>query len=106
MKCVLLLGLSLRLLAAADIFEPPHEHPRLYLMARDIPDLRRRMAHPATKPAWDEFQALARQNEQARLESEALHYLLDRDAERARRTVAATLTFLQQHNPDLKIPNI
>jgi hypothetical protein len=106
MKRVLLFGLTLRLLAAADIFEPPHEHPRLYLMARDIPDLRRRMTHPATKPAWDEFQALGKENPQARLESEALHYLLDRDAERARRTVAAALTFLRQHNPDLKIPNI
>ena len=106
MQRVLLFGLSLRLLAAVEVFEPPHEHPRLYLMARDIPDLRRRMAHPVTKPAWDEFGALAKQNEQARLESEALQFLLNHDVDRARRTVAAALRFLQQHNPDLKIPNI
>jgi len=30
--------------------EPPAEHPRLYLRARDMPDLRR-LTHPVTGPA-------------------------------------------------------
>ena len=78
------------------IVEPPSEHPRLYLRARDLPDVRRRMTHPVLKPVWDELQAAARENIQIRLELEALAYLLDHDAAPGRDTVALALKLLQK----------
>ena len=78
------------------IVEPPAEHPRLYLRARDLPDLKRRLGHPVLKPVWEELQALAKNNAQARLEVDALRYLLDRDADLGRRTVAEALRQLEQ----------
>src|ERR1700722_15464704 len=76
--------------------EPPAEHPRLYLRARDLPDLRSRLTHPVLKPVWEEMQAAAGQSTQIRLEVAALHYLLDRDPEPGRRTVAETLELLRR----------
>src|ERR1022692_1689810 len=100
---LLLLGSTL---SAADVkwidvdgvhmVEPPPEHPRLYLRARDLPDLRRRLVHPVLKPHWDALQAAAKDSSQIRLEVEALRYLLDRDAARGRRTVADALALLQK----------
>jgi hypothetical protein len=78
------------------IVEPPHEHPRLYLRSRDLPDLRRRLTHPILKPAWDGLQAAAKENPQIRLEVDALRYLLDRDAQLARRIAADALSLLQK----------
>jgi hypothetical protein len=81
------------------VFEPPHEHPRLYLRARDLPDIRRRMEHPVMKQVWEQLQAGAKVNRQMRLEVDALRYLLNRDDERGRRTIADTLALMRQAGP-------
>ena len=78
------------------IVEPPDEHPQLYLRARDLPGVRRRISHPVTRPAWEDLQALARQSRQVRLEVSALRYLLDRDSGLGRRTIAEALQLMQQ----------
>jgi heparin/heparan-sulfate lyase len=78
------------------VVEPPAEHPRLYLRARGLPDLRSRLAHPVLKPAWEEMQAAARESTQIRLELAALRYLLDRDDALARSTVAEALELLRR----------
>jgi heparin/heparan-sulfate lyase len=73
------------------IFEPPHEHPRLYLRARDLPGVRRRMTHPVLKPVWQQLQAAAAINTQMRVEVDALRYLLDHDTKIGTRAVADAL---------------
>jgi Heparinase II C-terminal domain/Heparinase II/III-like protein len=78
------------------IVEPPHEHPRLYLRTRDLPDLRRRLTHPILKPAWEGLQTAAKENPQIRVEVDALRYLLDRNAQLGRRTAADALSLLQK----------
>ncbi len=87
------------------IVELPHEHPRLYLRARDILDLRRRMIHPGTKPVWEELQAMARASRQIRLEVDALRYLLDGDRELGRRTVADALSLRRTSGAGLQDEN-
>jgi heparin/heparan-sulfate lyase len=82
------------------IIEPPREHPRLYLRARDLPDLRRRMVHPVLKPVWEELQAAARTNTQIRLEVDALRYLLDRDEDLGLRTAAGALELMKSARPE------
>jgi hypothetical protein len=77
---------------------PPHEHPRLYLRAENVPDLRRRIEHPVLKPVYADLQRRAKTNPQIYVELEAMQYLLTRDAELARRTAAAALTMLEQAN--------
>jgi hypothetical protein len=78
------------------VVEPPAEHPRLDLRARDLPDLQNRLSHPVLKPAWEEMQAAARESTQIRLEAAALRYLLDHDAERGRSTAAEALQLLRR----------
>ncbi len=82
--------------AGVRVPEPPAEHPRLYLRARDLPDVRSRITHPVLKPVWEEMQAAAAKSTQIRLEVAALRYLLDHDAELGRRTVAETLDLLRR----------
>ncbi|MFB3828363.1 MAG: heparin/heparin-sulfate lyase HepB [Bryobacteraceae bacterium] len=84
--------------------EPPKEHPRLYLRARDLPDLERRTT--ALKPAWDDLQRLARSNAQISVEVDALRYLLGRDADLARRTLASALELITRAEFDLKKQDI
>jgi heparin/heparan-sulfate lyase len=82
---------------------PPSEHPRLYLQSRDLGDLQRRINHPALKPDWDYMRRHAADNVQTRLEVEAIEYLLDHNAERGKRTVAAALEALENaHYPKEK----
>jgi heparin/heparan-sulfate lyase len=78
------------------IVEPPAEHPRLYLRARDLPDLRSRLTHPVLRPAWEELRAAARESTQIRLEAAALRYLLDRDAALGHSTAAEALELLRR----------
>jgi heparin/heparan-sulfate lyase len=85
---------------------PPKEHPRLYLRARDLDDLRRRIAHPVLQPIWRSMQKHASENAQYRLEVDALRYLLDRDAELGRRTAAAAVVPLEQSSFDKKTQDI
>lgn len=58
------------------------------------------MTNPVTAPAWQELQAMAKQKTQIRVEVDALRYLLDRDPELGRRTVAQTVALLQSVDPD------
>lgn len=81
---------------------PPAEHPRLYLRARDLPDLQRRTTHPALKPVWDKLQAVGKTDPARAAEADAMRYLLTKDAELGRRTVAATLKLLQETQFDTK----
>jgi hypothetical protein len=78
-----------------EVPTPPAEHPRLYLRARDLDDLRRRLDHPVLKPVWQSLQKHSRDNAQIKLETDALRYLLDHDAERASRTAADGLNLLE-----------
>jgi heparin/heparan-sulfate lyase len=75
---------------------PPNEHPRLYLRARDLDDLRRRIGHPVLQPVWRSLQRHAQDNVQIRLEVDALRYLLNRDAELGRRTAADAVSTLER----------
>ena len=79
----------------------PGEHPRLYLRAQHVEDLRRRTEHPTLKPVWEELQALGKKNVQIALEVDALRYLLTRDAALGRRTAAAALETLERATFDL-----
>jgi heparin/heparan-sulfate lyase len=83
-----------------QMVEPPPEHPRLYLRARDLPDVKQRMSHPMLKPEWDALQAAANENTQVRLEVDALRYLLDADRALGRRTVADALGLLRRTRPE------
>jgi heparin/heparan-sulfate lyase len=98
MPLFLLLLLLVANARAADptIFQPPHEHPRLYLRTRDLPDVRQRMTNPVLQPVWQELQSEAKHNTQVRLELDALRYLLDHDDALGRRTIADTLALVQR----------
>jgi heparin/heparan-sulfate lyase len=85
---------------------PPAEHPRLYLRARDLPDLERRTTHPVLKPVWEKLQAAGRNDPARAAEAEAIRYLLTRDAELGRRTAAAALKLLQESTFDMKRQDI
>ncbi len=74
---------------------PPAEHPRLYLRARDIPDLERRTTNPVLKPYWDRLQEAAKNRPATAVEVDALRYLLTRDADLGQRTAAAALKLLE-----------
>jgi hypothetical protein len=85
---------------------PPPEHPRLYLRARDLAGLKLRATHPALKPVWDDLQSLARTNVQVRLEVDAARYLMERDPELGKRTIALALATLEQSNFPLHVQDI
>jgi hypothetical protein len=82
------------------IVEPPSEHLRLSLRAQHLDDVRRRMTHPALRSEWQAIEAAARENTQARIEVEALRFLLDRDAKAGRETVAGALALLRKTRPE------
>lgn len=88
------------------VVEPPHEHPRLYLTRRDLPDLRRRTTNPVTKPDWEELQATAAGSHQIRVEVDAMRYLLDHDTKLGERTAAEALRLLQASELGLKEENV
>jgi len=85
---------------------PPPEHPRLYLRARDLDDLRKRVEHPVLKPVWNDLQRRAASNPQIRVEVDALRYLLNRDPDLGKRTLAAVLTTLESANYDTHVQDI
>ena len=85
---------------------PPHEHPRLYLRARSIEDLRRRIQNPVLEPIWRSLQRHARENVQIRLEVDALQFLLNGDHELARHTAADALRTLEQAEYDTRVQDI
>lgn len=79
---------------------PPAEHPRLYLRARDLPDLERRTKTMAA--LWQELNALGKESPQIALEVDAVRYLLTRDAELGKRTAASALAVLERAQFDPK----
>ena len=85
---------------------PPHEHPRLYLRARDLPDLERRIQHPRLKPVWEKILQAGKRDPQLQLEADALRYLLSHDADLGRRTAAAALQLLAASKFDHSIQDI
>ena len=89
-------GLEWEQFEGASIPVPPPEHPRLYLRARDLPDLHRRVAHPVLKPVWDSMGRQATKNPQNRIEYDAVRYLLTGDAELGKRTIEAALELLKK----------
>ena len=74
---------------------PPAEHPRLYLRAEHIEDLRRRIEHPVLKPTWENLQRLATMNAHYSMAVDALRYLLDGDRKTGRRAVDTALDTLE-----------
>jgi heparin/heparan-sulfate lyase len=54
------------------------------------------MTHPVLEPVWEELEALAGRRPTARVELQALRYLIDPQAEAGRKTVAETLAILQE----------
>jgi heparin/heparan-sulfate lyase len=80
---------------------PPTEHPRLYLRASDLPDLRLRTTHPALKLVYERLATAGRQSPGLGLEYDALRYLLTRDDELGRRTAAAGLKLLEDSTFDM-----
>src|SRR5689334_3186518 len=109
MKPILLFALASAALAqpgwttfdGVAIPTPPAEHPRLYLRARDLPDLQRRTTHPELKSVYARLAAIGRQNPQFALEYDALRYLLTRDDDLGRRTAAAALKLLEDATFDM-----
>ncbi len=85
---------------------PPPEHPRVFLRARDVEDLKRRTAHPILKPVWDELRELAKTNVQIRIEVDAARYLITRDADLGKQTLALALDTLEKANYDPKIQDV
>jgi hypothetical protein len=59
-----------------------------------------RLTHPVTATAWHELQTMAAQKTQIAVEVDALRYLLDRDPDLGRRTVARTVALLQSVDPE------
>ncbi|MCX6954851.1 MAG: heparinase II/III family protein [Verrucomicrobia bacterium] len=82
---------------AADVAipMPPAEHPRLYLRAAEVAKLPQRLAHPVLAPTVARLEKLAKRSPQARVEWEALQWLVKPDAAKARATIAETLALLQ-----------
>src|SRR6476646_119369 len=85
---------------------PPAEHPRLYLRARDLPDLQRRTTHPALKPVYDRLATLGRQSSALGLEYDALRFLLTRDEDLGRRTATSALKLLEESTFDMNKQDI
>ncbi len=70
---------------------PPAEHPRLFLRARDLDDLRSRVEHPLLKPVWEDLQQLATRNKEYQAQVDALRYLLNQDRADGRRAIETVL---------------
>jgi len=85
---------------------PPPEHPRLYLRARDIPDLQRRTVNPVLKPIWDRLQERARTDAATAVEVDSVRYLLTKDAALGRRTADAALRLLRETKFDMRVEDI
>ena len=75
---------------------PPREHPRLFLRACHLPDLRRRMAHPVLQPAYERLELLAKEHSQYRAEWNALRYLLEEDSAAGRQAVEEIIQTLHR----------
>src|SRR5262245_15015023 len=81
---------------------PPAEHPRLYLRAGDLADLKRRTTHPALRPVYERLATLGKESPALGLEYDALQFLLTRDDALGKRTASAALKLLDETTFDPK----
>jgi len=87
---------------AQDVAIPPIPavHPRLYLNPAQAGQLEARTKHPVLAALWASFADGGRRYPQIQVETDALRYLMTHDEALGRRTIAATLTLLQNaHYP-------
>ncbi|MFH1718825.1 MAG: heparin/heparin-sulfate lyase HepB [Planctomycetota bacterium] len=75
---------------------PPSEHPRLYLRAEHVTQLPQRLKAPALRTAVEQLKAMAKRSPQLKLETDALEYLVTKDAALGRATIAAALPLLKK----------
>ena len=75
---------------------PPAGHPRVFLRAEDIDDLRQRVEDPVLGPVWEHLQSLAPRSVQHRITVDAVRYLLEPDSALGRRTIETALDTLQR----------
>ena len=68
---------------------PPMEHPRLYLRADRLDDLKARVDHPVLRQTWKNLQALAGESAHYAMTVDALRYLLDGDSRTGRPSMSA-----------------
>jgi heparin/heparan-sulfate lyase len=82
--------------AEPAISVPPHEHPRLYLRAAQAAELEARLRDPVLQPAVQKLKRAAERPGQAKIEWDALRYLITKDRQAGRATVEAALAFLKK----------
>jgi CubicO group peptidase (beta-lactamase class C family) len=75
---------------------PPAEHPRLYLRAEHVAQLPQRLKDPALRRAVDGLQAQARRSPQAKVEWDAIQYLVTHNEKLGRAIIEAALPLLQK----------
>ena len=92
----LLLVISAALARSAEPPVPPREHPRLYLRAEQVKQLPARLRDPVLARSVRRMEANAERSTQARVEWQALNYLVAPDAERGRGIVVDTLELLKK----------
>lgn len=74
---------------------PPREHPRLYLRAKDVPDLAERLKHPVLQPAVQRLEQLAKRHPMFDVEWRAVNLLVKPDRDAARALIADCLRVLR-----------
>ncbi len=99
-------GIKWQITDSVSIPVPPAGHPRVFLMSRDIPDLRQRIVHPLLKPVWEELLELAKTNAQIQIEVDAARCLMTGDAQLGRKTIALALKTIEDAKYDLSVQDI
>ena len=74
---------------------PPPEHPRLYLRADQISQLKDRLNEPVLKPIVEKLKAQSHQTLQLKIEWEAIQYLISSDKNFGRAIIDSTLILLK-----------
>ena len=75
---------------------PPSEHPRVFLMKKHLPDLRRRVADPALRDCRRRMERDAKRDADRRIEWRAMECLLSGDQAKAKNVVADALALLKK----------
>jgi len=101
---------------------PPPEHPRLYLRAQHVPELRERLSDPVLAAVWQELEEMSRdvgaedgdtpktwryyvqqRGASVQAEMDALRCLADRDGRAGRRAISLALQLMQEGSwPDIQ----
>lgn len=74
---------------------PPAVHPRLYLRPEHAAQLKSRIENPVLKPLAERLEAAAKKGGQAKVEWDAIQFLVTGDRVRGRATVEAALALLK-----------